>query len=230
MIDVDENGENETHREDEVEQSGNGASTPNEGTDNILLEASQDIGNPTQNVESLDEEAQLIVAQLQQIMIEGRDTSGISFKNVDIKCLNSHTARVNRVIEIIETTYITQTNNLIKAASVLVADQLGLKGGKKKEPWWKRCIECDIKQLKKDVSFLERLRTGEVHERREGKVKLLKQKYRVKRKRLTIVIEEIKQINLAKAAKITRYEQRIEQYRINRWFNMDQKRVYNEDK
>ena len=71
-------------------------------------------------------------------MIDGRSTSGIPLKKFDTKSLNRYTARVNRVIEIIETTNITQTNNLIKAASVWVADQLGLKpykGGKKKEPW-----------------------------------------------------------------------------------------------
>ena len=40
---------------------------------------------------------------------------------------NKTTAKVNRVIELIETNNITQTNNLIKAAGVWVADQLGLK-------------------------------------------------------------------------------------------------------
>ena len=41
--------------------------------------------------------------------------------------LNRTTAKVNRVIELIETKNITQTNNLFKAAGVWVADQLGLK-------------------------------------------------------------------------------------------------------
>ena len=72
-------------------------------------------------------------------------------KKVDMNTLN-RTAKVNRVIELIETKNITQINNLIKAAGFWVADQLGLKkyeGGKKKDPWWKRRIEEDIKQLKK---------------------------------------------------------------------------------
>ena len=75
--------------------------------------------------------------------------------------LNRTTAKVNRVIELIETKYITQTNNLIKAAGVSVADQLGLKkykGGKKKDPWWKRRIEEDKKQLRKDINILERVK------------------------------------------------------------------------
>ena len=77
--------------------------------------------------------------------------------------LNRTLARVNRVIELIKIKNITQTNNLIKAAGVLVADQLGLKkseGGKKKDPWWKRRIEEDIKQLRNDINILKRVNKG----------------------------------------------------------------------
>ena len=42
------------------------------------------------------------------------------------------------------------------------------------------------------------------------------------------MIEELKQRTLAKAAKISRYVQRVQQYRINRLFKVDQKEVYNE--
>ena len=42
------------------------------------------------------------------------------------------------------------------------------------------------------------------------------------------MIGESKQIILAKAAKLSRYEQRIQQHRINRLFKVDQKKVYNE--
>ena len=70
--------------------------------------------------------------------------------------LNRTTANVNRVIELIETKNITQKNNLIKAAGVWVAEQLGLKkyeGGKKKDPWGKRCIEEGISSWKKISTF-----------------------------------------------------------------------------
>ena len=40
--------------------------------------------------------------------------------------------------------------------------------------------------------------------------------------------EELKQRILAKAAKLSRYEQRTQQYRINRLFKVDKKKVYNE--
>ena len=102
------------------------------------------------NDEALDEETQLIIAQLNKILAGGRNADGISFKKVDMNTLNRTKASVKRVIELIETKNITQTNNLIKAAGVWVADQLGLKkseGRKKKDPWWKRRIEENIKQL-----------------------------------------------------------------------------------
>ena len=70
--------------------------------------------------------------------------------------LNRTTANVNRVIELIETKNITQTNNLIKAAGVWVAEQFGLKkyeGGKKKDPWGKRCIEEGISSWEKISTF-----------------------------------------------------------------------------
>ena len=114
-------------------------------------------------VETSDEETQLIIAQLNKILAGGRNTDGISFKKFDMNTLNRTTAKVNRVIELIETKNITQTNNLIKAAGVSVADQLGLKkceGGKKKDPWWKKHIEEDIKQLKNDINILKRVKKG----------------------------------------------------------------------
>ena len=54
------------------------------------------------------------------------------------------------------------------------------------------------------------------------------EKYRVKRKGLKTVIEELKQMILAKSAKVKRYQQRIEQFRQNRIFDLDQKKIYTE--
>ena len=154
----------------------------------------ENIGDFSVNMENLDQETQLMIAQLNDIMIEGRNTTGISFKKVDMKTLNRITTKINSVIELIQTENITQTNNLIKAAGVLVADPLGLKpykAEKKKDPWWKRRIEGDIKQLRKDLNLLERVKKGTIGEYRNNKVNFVKQKHRIKRKGLTTVIEEI---------------------------------------
>ena len=68
----------------------------------------------------------------------------------------------------------------------------------------------------------------ELGSKKRQKVKELYEKYRVKRKGLKTVIEELKQRMLAKSAKVKRYEQRIEQFRQNRIFDLDQKKIYAE--
>ena len=55
-----------------------------------------------------------------------------------------------------------------------------------------------------------------------------KERYRVKRKGLKTVIEKLKQRLLAKSAKVRRYQQRIEQFRQNRIFDFDLKKMYAE--
>ena len=45
------------------------------------------------NLETLVEETQLIIAQLNKILAGGRNTVGISFKKVDINTLNRTTWR-----------------------------------------------------------------------------------------------------------------------------------------
>ena len=154
-----------------------------EGNEQIADDSDDLLNSMNANVETLDEETQHVVAQLNEILVSGREADGISFKKVDMNILSRTTAKVNRVIELIETKDITQTNNLIKAAGVWVADQLGLKryeGGNKKDPWWKRRIVEDIKQLRKDIKILERIRKGQIGAGKEGKAKLVEEKHRVR--------------------------------------------------
>ena len=56
-------------------------------------------------------------------------------------------------------------------------------------------------------------------------MKELYEKYRVERKGLKTVIEELKQKMLEKSAKVKTYEQRIEQFKQNRIFDLDQKNI-----
>ena len=81
------------------------------------------------------------------------------FKKVDKKTLKVQTDRVNDVIKYFESKNITETNDLIKAASVLVAEQIGLKKRDYREkngPRWKRRIEGDIKKLRQSINLLTR--------------------------------------------------------------------------
>ena len=64
---------------------------------------------------------------------------------------------------------------------------------------------------------------GELRSNMKQKMKELYEKYRVKKKGLKTVIEELKQRMLAK-----RYEQRIEKFRQNKIFDLNQKTIYAE--
>ena len=150
---------------------------------------------------------------------------------VDKKTLTVQTDRVNEAIKYFKSKNITETNDLIKAASVWVAEQTGLKKRdyrEKNKPRWKRRIEGDIKKLRQDVNLLARDLKGELGSKKKQKMKELYEKYRVKKKGLKTVIKELKQRMLAKDAKVKRYEQKLEQFRQNRIFDLDQKKIYAE--
>ena len=72
----------------------------------------------------------------------------------------------------------------------------------------------------KHIIILEQKKRGEI--KKKERYKVIERKYRVKKKGLNVVLEELKQRMQAKATKIKRYDQ----YRINRLFQQDQKRVY----
>ena len=105
-------------------------------------------------------------------MLEGKTSDGIMFKKVDKKTLKVQTDRVNDAIKYFKSKNITETNDLIKAASVWVAEQIGLKkrdDREKSEPRWKRRIEGDIKKLRQDVNLLTRDLKGNCDQRRNKK-------------------------------------------------------------
>ena len=66
---------------------------------------------------------------------------------------------------------------------------------------------------------------GELGLKKKNKMKELYEKYRVKKKGLKTVIEELKQSMLEKSAKVKIYEQRIEQFRQSVIFDLNQKKI-----
>ena len=69
---------------------------------------------------------------------------------------------------------ITKTNDLIKGASVWIAEQIGLKRRdyrEKNEPRWKSRIEGNIKKLRQDVNLLTRDLKGELRSKKKQKMK-----------------------------------------------------------
>ena len=64
--------------------------------------------------------------------------------------------------------------------------------GDRSDPWWKRQIESNIKNLKKDADLLEREKRRESRGKRKETIKELDYKYRIKEKGLKLVIQELK--------------------------------------
>ena len=84
----------------------------------------------------------------------------------------------------------------------------------KKEPWWKRRLEGKLKELSRDLDFVNNLL-----EKRNIKKKhkdRLERRYNIRRKRRNIVREEMKQRIKTVGAKIKRFNSRINQYQHNR--------------
>ena len=94
----------------------------------------------------------------------------------------------------------------------------------RKEPFWKRRMKSKIQVLRGEISKLERS-TSNPSLKLRGLTQIRK-KYFVKKKGLNVAIEELKQRVAAKAEKLRRYEQRVQQYRQNRMFEYDQKKLY----
>ena len=70
----------------------------------------------------MSEQHQAIVKQLKKIMVKGRTSDDIMFKKVGKKVLKVQTDRLNEAIKHLKSKSITETNNLIRAASVWVTE------------------------------------------------------------------------------------------------------------
>ena len=129
----------------------------------------------------LSESQREIVENLRKIYVEKKTAEGKSLKKVDKNKLKKEMNRVNQVLRHIETKDIIGTNELIRAATVWVAEQLGLKKTEfraKKDPCWKRRIEDDIKGIRNDVNILERDLRGELSHKKSEKLQRLKENIR----------------------------------------------------
>ena len=122
----------------------------------------------TENDTRNEEERQMITDIL-EIMRSGRVDNGAGFKRVDRKGLAEWTKKVNRVVPEIQTTTITDIN------------QVGLKIGGcerkgSRESRWKRRIKDSIAELRRHVNILERSKQGKL----KRKEKSINQKTKLK--------------------------------------------------
>ena len=92
-----------------------------EEVNNNVIDSVDDTGH------NLNDEHQKIVERLNEILLEGKPSDDIMFKQIDKKTLKVQTDRVNDTIRYFKSKNITETNDLIKAASVSLEEQIGLK-------------------------------------------------------------------------------------------------------
>ena len=222
-------------KEDEVEIVGCGNDIEQELLSSNVTQSTvaDDVGAPSainiQHNSMRTEEERKILDEI-LVILNAKDKSFFpGLKKVDRKRLEDVTKSVNEIVGDIITKSITETNDLIYAASVYIAKRVGLRKATNdkntpKEPWWRRRIQQSINEIRKHISTLERKRKGE--RITEAKYADIERKYRVKAKGANVVIEELKQRLLAKSHKLKRYNERIQQFKLNRMFDQDQKRVY----
>ena len=182
-----------------------------------------------ENIEGRSEEEKIMIKNIIEIAEHNLEEELNGFKKADRNLLKDWIMKINAILRGIKSENITGTNRLIRACAIFVGRKLGFKpkqrrGNPVKEPWWKTRTQQSIQELRKHINILERKKRGEI--KKKEKYKVIEHKYRVKKKGLNVVLKELKQRMQAKATKTKRYYQRIEQYRINRLFQQDQKGVY----
>ena len=92
---------------------------------------------------------------------------------------------------------------------------------------WKRRLQNKIKELrKKNLRQLEASKDKDISNFRHWE--RLERKYSIRVKRLNVVIEELKQRITAIAAKVRRYQGRVDSYRQHRLFENNQRQFYRE--
>ena len=147
----------------------------------------------------------------------------------DRKEVKNATVKVNKVIALIETSSITETNILMRAAANVVAELVGYKVKERKEnrtPYWRRRIVEKQNMLRKELGQLNRMKRNEL--KNENTISKLKKKYQIEKKGLQVVHEEVQQKLVATGAKLERYDNRTKQYRQNRLFETNQKKLFEE--
>ena len=191
---------------------------------NVLLEMGAE-----EQADSLDEEEVAIVMEIAEVIEKGRKDKLPALRNVPKKKLLEDTAKVDKVLRKFKTHSITKTNEFFYAGAFVVTNRLGVKIDKvarRKEPMWKRRLQNKIKELKKDLSQLEASKDKGVNNSRHWEI--LERKYSIRVKRLNVVVEELKQIITAIAAKLRRYQGWVDTYRQNRLFENNQRQFYRE--
>ena len=214
------------------------------GSDSVIVEEARSVealpdhvGEDVRNIlpemgaeeqaNSLDEEEVAIIMKIAEVIEMGRKDKLLALRNVPKKKLLGETAKVDKVLSTFKTRSVTKTNELLLVGAVVVTNRLGVKIDKvagRKKPMWKRRLQNKIKELRKDLSQLESSKDKDVINFRHWE--RLERKYSIRVKILNVAIKELKQRITAIAAKVRRYQGKVDSYRQNTLFENNQRQFY----
>ena len=177
----------------------------------------EDIGNRHENVEfgsRIKEELQKDESEKEMLKnmseIRKLDRTGLQcFRKVENRKLFTEVRKANKLLKKIESKDETEDNDLfyLTAALVTTVFERTKTKGDKKQPWWKRRLGSQVKELNIDLGRLNTLIEGKKMKKKHWDN--LQKRYRLKEKGKPKVKEKILQRIKAKTAKINRYHQRV---------------------
>ena len=165
--------------------------------------------------------------EIAEVIGRGRKDNLPALRNVPKNKLLEETAKIDKVWSNFKKHSITKTNELLYAEAIVVTNRFGVKIDKvawRKEPMWKIRLQNNIKELTKGLSQLEASKDKDISNFRHWE--RLERKYSIRVKRLNVVIEELKQRITATAAKVRRYQGRVDSYRQTGLFENNQRQFY----
>ena len=155
-----------------------------------------------------EEEKELLMRVVKEIRYDPERIPP-NLRYIDRKKVRAATVNINKIVSLIKTETITETNSALRSAGNIVAEMVGYKNkemtGDRQPNWWRRIL---VKQkvLRKELGQLNRIRWGKLQN--EGVLSKLERNFIVKRKSAEVVYEEVQQRLVAVGAKLERYDNR----------------------
>ena len=142
-----------------------------------------------------------------------------SLRNIKWKIVKAETNKVNQVLTYISTNNLTELNNLIYTGVKLVCEKIGIPSKSTKEkskPAWEFRLETQIRNLRKQAKMIKQKKDAGISRNRK----------KTTQQKLKKQLEEINQKVLAKEGRLKRFRERVKQYRQNRTFQNNERKLY----
>ena len=177
----------------------------------VSVERCVDVCWQGKEIRLLKDKEKKVLKRFREVILISKKIQLLSLIMVNAKELKETVGLVNGVIHNIITNCITEMNNLLYAGAYVVAEKLGKmkknkSNEKRKEPWWKRRIQANIAEWRKDVSRLKERRKG-TFEFKKKDLDRMERKYKLSDVGNVQVTDMLKEKISAGATKIKRYEE-----------------------